>query len=160
MKRNTHTTCFAYQQRNLESILAFLTKSKYSSLLFFIFSESIPSNFCPPSSSRVSGYTLQFFVKKNIVDDVSYICQPYGIPITEKPSEHLSSGRVDGQSRLFAHPSRFTETMDIFSFLYPRAVTIYICVVGFCKKSKKFSTILILFIILDSCTADWNTRIN
>lgn len=82
------------------------------------------------SASTHKGCTLQFFVKKDIVNDVSYICQPYGVPIKGKPSEFLSKGfgaslsqflfrKVDGQARLLAHPSRFIEAQDILAFFYP-----------------------------------------
>ena len=78
----------------------------------------------PGSSSRTSerpGHLLQIFVRRDVVDDIAYGSQPYGVfdPSSNPLSAHLAKDVAPmGQARVFWHPSVFLDPMKSVVYHY------------------------------------------
>eukprot|EP00746_Dinoflagellata_sp_MGD_P069738 gnl/MRDRNA2_/MRDRNA2_28542_c0_seq1.p1 gnl/MRDRNA2_/MRDRNA2_28542_c0~~gnl/MRDRNA2_/MRDRNA2_28542_c0_seq1.p1 ORF type:complete len:964 (+),score=188.05 gnl/MRDRNA2_/MRDRNA2_28542_c0_seq1:243-2894(+) len=55
--------------------------------------------------SELTGYMLQIFVHRSIVEEYAYPSQPFGVPLPGGIVDYVENGTVaDGQARLYFHP--------------------------------------------------------
>lgn len=64
-----------------------------------------PTSSQRPQRSELTGYMLQIFVHRSIVEKYAYPSQPYGLPMPGGILEYIEKGNAaDGQARLYFHP--------------------------------------------------------
>merc|ERR1712216_381213 len=69
--------------------------------------------------ARLTGYMLQIFVHRSVVEKYAYPSQPFGVPLPGGVVEYIEKGKAaDGQARLYFHPKTMLDPRRARLFHY------------------------------------------